>query len=231
MFNFVEGEVILVDKPLEWTSFDVVKKLKFLIQRTSGKKKIKLGHAGTLDPLASGLLVLCSGKKTKQIPRIQEAEKEYIGEFYLGATTASYDLESEPENFKSIDHLKIEDLRAVAKELSGAIMQRPPLFSAKKVQGTRAYKLARKGSDLQLEPKAIVINQFELSKINFPLVEFKIRCSKGTYIRSIAHDFGQELKTGAYLKSLRRTAIGDFKVSDAKGIEEWVELISSSTVD
>jgi tRNA pseudouridine55 synthase len=231
MFNFVEGEVILVDKPLEWTSFDVVKKLKFPIQRASGKKKIKLGHAGTLDPLASGLLVLCSGKKTKEIPRIQEAEKEYTGEIFLGATTASYDLETEPENFKEIDHLTLEDLKHAAAKLTGPIMQRPPLFSAKKVNGTRAYKLARKGSDMQLEAKAVVIHEFELTKIDLPLVEFRIRCSKGTYIRSIAHDFGQELKSGGYLKSLRRTAIGNFKVSAAKGIEEWVELISNSTVD
>lgn len=228
MFNFVEGEVILVDKPLEWTSFDVVKKLKFLIQRTSGKKKIKLGHAGTLDPLASGLLVLCSGKKTKEIPRIQEAEKEYSGEIFLGATTASYDLESEPENFKEIDQLTLEEVKLAATKLTGPIMQRPPLFSAKKVNGTRAYKLARKGSDMQLEAKAVEIHEFELTKIVLPMVEFRIRCSKGTYIRSIAHDLGQALNTGAYLKSLRRTAIGNFKVSDAKGIEEWVELISNS---
>jgi len=228
MFNFEEGEVILVDKPLEWTSFDVVKKLKFPIQRVSGKKKIKLGHAGTLDPLASGLLVLCSGKKTKGIPAIQEAEKEYTGEIFLGATTASYDLESEPENFKAIDHLVAEDLKLAAVKLTGAIMQRPPLFSAKKVDGTRAYKLARKGSDMQLEAKAVVIHAFELTKIDLPIVAFRIRCSKGTYIRSIAHDFGAELGVGGYLSSLRRTAIGDYQVTDAKGIEEWIALIGQA---
>ena len=228
MFNFEEGEVILVDKPLEWTSFDVVKKLKFPIQRVSGKKKIKLGHAGTLDPLASGLLVLCSGKKTKGIPAIQEAEKEYTGEIFLGATTASYDLESEPENFKAIDHLVAEDLKLAAAKLTGAIMQRPPLFSAKKVDGTRAYKLARKGSDMQLEAKAVVIHAFELTKIDLPIVAFRIRCSKGTYIRSIAHDFGAELGVGGYLSSLRRTAIGDYQVTDAKGIEEWIALIGQA---
>jgi len=228
MFNFEEGEVILVDKPLEWTSFDVVKKLKFPIQRVSGKKKIKLGHAGTLDPLASGLLVLCSGKKTKGIPAIQEAEKVYTGEIYLGATTASYDLESEPENFKAIDHLAAEDLKLAAAKLTGAIMQRPPLFSAKKVDGTRAYKLARKGSDMQLEAKAVVIHAFELTKIDLPIVAFRIRCSKGTYIRSIAHDFGAELGVGGYLSSLRRTAIGDYQVTDAKGIEEWIALIGQA---
>lgn len=228
MFNFEEGEVILVDKPLEWTSFDVVKKLKFPIQRVSGKKKIKLGHAGTLDPLASGLLVLCSGKKTKGIPAIQEAEKVYTGEIYLGATTASYDLESEPENFKAIDHLAAEDLKLAAAKLTGAIMQRPPLFSAKKVDGTRAYKLARKGSDMQLEAKAVVIHAFELTKIDLPIVAFRIRCSKGTYIRSIAHDFGAELGVGGYLSSLRRTAIGDYQVTDAKGIEEWIAVIGQA---
>ncbi|MAY84656.1 MAG: tRNA pseudouridine(55) synthase TruB [Flavobacteriales bacterium] len=230
MLNFVEGEILLVDKPLEWTSFDVVKKLKFLIQRVTGKKKIKVGHAGTLDPLASGLLVLCSGKKTKQIPSIQDAEKEYTGEFYLGATTASYDLETEPENFQETAHLSVDDLKKAASKQTGPFMQQPPLFSAKKVNGTRAYKLARQGSDMQLEAKAIEVYEFELTRIELPIVEFRIRCSKGTYIRSMAHDFGKELKVGAYLKSLRRTEIGDYRVSDAKGIEEWVELISSSNV-
>jgi len=226
MLDFVEGEVLLVDKPLEWTSFDVVKKLKFPIQRKAEKRKLKLGHAGTLDPLASGLLVLCSGKMTKQIPAIQEAEKEYTGEFFLGATTASYDLESEPENFQEIDQLTEAELKAAAKGLSGPIMQRPPLFSAKKVNGTRAYKLARQGSEMQLDARAVEIYEFELTGIDLPIVKFKIRCSKGTYIRSMAHDFGKALKVGAYLKSLRRTRIGNYKVSEAKGIEEWLELIT-----
>lgn len=227
MLNFSEGEILLVDKPLEWTSFDVVKKLKYQIQRYEDKKKIKLGHAGTLDPLASGLLILCSGKMTKQIQEIQAQEKEYTGEFYLGATTASYDLESEAENFKETDHLTADDLEKARKSLEGLIQQHPPLFSAKKVEGVRAYKLARKGKKMKLDAREVQIHEFELNKVELPTVSFRIRCSKGTYIRSMAHDFGEALGVGAYLKSLRRTAIGAHKLDDALSIDQWVEKLSN----
>ncbi len=226
-FNFTEGEVLLVDKPLEWTSFDVVKKLKWLIQKKEGKKKIKLGHAGTLDPLASGLLILCSGKFTKKISEIQNQEKEYTGQFFLGATTPTYDLESEPENFKELDSVKEELIRQTALEMTGKLAQMPPIFSAKKVKGVRAYELARRGEEVELQPKEIEIYEFEITDVALPLISFRIRCSKGTYIRSIAHDFGQSLGCGAYLKELRRTRIGEYKVEDAQDIPQWEEALSS----
>lgn len=223
--NFTEGEILLVDKPLEWTSFDVVKKLKWLIQKKEGKRKIKVGHAGTLDPLASGLLILCTGKKTKEISVIQAQEKEYTGEIFLGATTPTYDLESEPENFvelKDIDRTKIEE---ATKAFIGEIDQMPPIFSAKKVKGVRAYELARRGKEVDLQPNRVEIKEFEITKIELPVLEFKVRCSKGTYIRSLAHDLGEKLESGAYLKNLRRTKIGDFHVEKAKNIDQWVSSL------
>lgn len=220
-FDFTEGEILLVDKPLEWTSFDVVKKLKIVIQKHLGKGKIKLGHAGTLDPLASGLLILCSGKKTKMISQIQDQEKEYTGSFYLGATTPTYDLESEPENFKDISHLQETEIKEATRPLSGPIDQMPPIFSAKKVKGVRAYELARRGKEVDLKTNRVEIKEFEITAIQLPEIEFRVRCSKGTYIRSLAHDFGNVLGVGAYLKSLRRTKIGTYRVDDALGIKEW----------
>ena len=225
--SFSEGEILLVDKPLEWTSFDVVKKLKWLIQKKEGKKKIKLGHAGTLDPLASGLLILCSGKKTKEISSIQDQEKEYTGQFFLGATTPTYDLESDPENFVDISEIKESDILQTASKMEGKIDQMPPIFSAKKVKGVRAYELARRGEAVELKPNQIEIFEFSIERIQLPTVSFKIRCSKGTYIRSIAHDFGQMLGVGGYLKELRRTKIGNFIVEDAMGIPQWEEALRS----
>ena len=208
------GTVILVDKPLEWTSFDVVKKLRYQL------KIKKIGHAGTLDPLATGLLILCTGKMTKQIEKYQAQEKEYTGKFVIGSTTPSYDLETEVQNEVSIDHITKEDLIDAASKLTGEIDQIPPIFSAIKVDGKRAYKGARAGETVELKSRKVEIREFELTDINLPHVSFRISCSKGTYIRSIARDFGEILNVGAYLAELRRTRIGEFNVSNAKTIEE-----------
>ena len=208
-----EGHVLLINKPLEWTSFNVVKKLKYKL------KVKKIGHAGTLDPLATGLLILCTGKMTKQIERFQAQEKEYTGTFHLGQTTASYDLESKPENTKPISHLKEEDIIAATKNFIGNIEQTPPIFSAVKVDGQRAYKAARQGKSIQIKSRMVEITEFEITRINLPQIEFKVVCSKGTYIRSLANDFGKALGVGAYLSSLIRTRIGSYKLSDASTIE------------
>ena len=220
MPNFIEGEVLLIDKPLTWTSFDAVNKLKYALQRATGLKKIKVGHAGTLDPLATGLLIICTGKKTKTIESIQAQEKEYTGIIQLGATTPSYDLETEPENFQDTSHLTAPQLKQTALEMEGEVEQLPPIFSAKKIDGKRAYDLARAGENPEMKTKLISIYLFEIEKIDKNEVHFKIACSKGTYIRSIAHDFGKVLGVGGYLKALRRTKIGVFDVSTAMSIEE-----------
>jgi len=212
-----EGSVILIDKPLNWTSFDVVKKLKFTL------KVKKIGHAGTLDPLATGLLILCTGKMTKTIEQYQAQEKEYTGTITLGATTASYDLETEPENIKPYSHLTLADCQTAANKFIGEISQTPPIFSAVKKDGKRAYELARAGKEVKLNSKLITITAFEIEAFNLPEISFRIKCSKGTYIRSIANDFGEALKTGGYLSSLRRTKIGDFDVEKASELAPFVE--------
>ncbi len=216
--SVLEGQVILIDKPLEWTSFDVVKKLKFAL------KAKKIGHAGTLDPLASGLLILCTGKKTKTIEGYQAQEKEYTGTITLGATTPSYDLETTPEHFKDYSKITIDHVKDVAKDFIGTNHQTPPIFSAVKKDGKRAYELARAGKVVELKAKIIEIHTFEITKFELPEVEFKISCSKGTYIRSIANDFGEKLGTGGYLSGLRRTKIGDFKVENASELIPFVAL-------
>ncbi|MEP2772320.1 MAG: tRNA pseudouridine(55) synthase TruB [Fulvivirga sp.] len=210
----VEGNVILVDKPLEWTSFDVVKKLRYFL------KVKKIGHAGTLDPLATGLLVLCTGKMTKQIEKFQGQEKEYTGQFTLGQTTPSYDLETAPTEPVDISHITLEHLNETKKQFEGVIDQTPPIFSAIKVKGKRAYESARKGEDIKLKSRQVEIKLFDIVSFEGNKVAFKVVCTKGTYIRSLAHDFGQKLGTGAYLSELRRTRIGNFRVEEAKTIEE-----------
>lgn len=220
MNDFLAGKVLLIDKPLQWTSFDVVKKIKHLLKRQFGIKKIKVGHAGTLDPLASGLLIVCTGKMTKSIPEIQDQDKVYTGIIELGAVTASYDLESEVEPQTDPSHLTEKDLKAAAQKLSGTLLQLPPIFSAKKIDGKRAYILARKGEQPQMKSKEIHIESFDITKVDLPEVHFRIHCSKGTYIRSMAHDFGALLGVGGYLKSLRRTAIGAHTVNHALSIEK-----------
>ncbi|WP_346236231.1 tRNA pseudouridine(55) synthase TruB [Niabella insulamsoli] len=213
--DFAEGAALLIDKPLEWTSFDAVRKIRNLV----GIKKV--GHAGTLDPLATGLLIVCTGKFTKKINEYMAQEKEYTGTFTLGATTPTYDLESEPENFKPFDHLTTEEIKAATTDFIGAIQQVPPIHSAIKKDGKRVYELARKGIDVKLEPRTITIQSFEIDASALPEVAFKVVCSTGTYIRSLAHDFGQALGCGAYLSSLRRTKIGAFIVDDAFSIQDF----------
>lgn len=203
-----EGGVILVDKPYEWTSFDVVHKLRKPV-------KAKIGHAGTLDPLATGLLICCTGKFTKKIADYQKLPKEYTGVFHLGEVTPTYDLESEPQDPKPYQHLTQEEITNAAKQFTGDILQLPPIHSAIKKDGKRAYEYARAGQDIKLEPRPVQITEFEITKIDLPEVHFRVVCSTGTYIRSLAHDFGQALGCGAYLQELRRTRIGEFNVDDA----------------
>ena len=206
---FLEGKVLLIDKPLNWTSFDMVKKVRWLT------KIMKVGHAGTLDPLATGLLIICTGKFTKQINDYMGMQKEYTGSLVLGATTASYDLEQEPENFKSIDTITELVIQHATKQFIGTIFQLPPQHSAIKKDGKRLYESARQGIEVKVDPRQITIEQFEITKIDLPNVEFRVLCSTGTYIRSLVHDFGQALGVGAYMSGLRRTKIGTFNIEDA----------------
>ncbi|MFT5884985.1 MAG: tRNA pseudouridine55 synthase [Arcticibacterium sp.] len=216
------GAFLLIDKPLNWTSFDVVKKI-----RSSGKFK-KVGHAGTLDPLASGLLILCMGKMTKQIEKYQAQEKEYTGSFTLGNTTPSYDLETEFDSEHPTKHITDILIQDAVSKLTGFIEQVPPIFSAVKVNGRRAYDAARKGEDIKLKVRTVEVKTFEIDHSEFPIIKFRIVCSKGTYIRSMANDFGKLLQSGAHLSSLRRTKIGDFDVRDAEDVLVAAEKISKA---
>lgn len=215
--EYLSGKVLLIDKPLEWTSFDAVKKVRVLT------KVSKVGHAGTLDPLATGLLIICTGKFTKKINEYMAQEKEYTGTFTLGAVTPTYDLESAPENPKPFEQITIEQLRAATVPFTGEIMQIPPAHSAIKKDGVPVYKMARKGIEVKLEPRKLTIYQFEITAYEPPLVHFRVVCSTGTYIRSLANDFGAHLGCGAYLSSLRRTKIGEFSVDDAMTIAQFEE--------
>ncbi len=212
---YMEGAVLLFDKPLEWTSFDMVKKVKALLRHCLAIKKIKVGHAGTLDPLASGLLIICTGKMTKQIDTIQRLEKEYSGTFFIGATTPSADLETQPDAHFPVEHIDSQMLEQARKSFTGCLQQVPPLYSAKKINGERAYEHARRGDKTIMQPNTVNIHQFELTRIALPEVDFRVICSKGTYIRSLARDFGETLQSGAYLQKLRRTRIGSYEVKDA----------------
>lgn len=203
-----DGGVILVDKPYEWTSFDAVNKLKKLL-------KVKIGHAGTLDPLATGLLICCTGSFTKKIVEYQKLPKEYTGIFHLGEVTPTYDLESQPGPFGEYEAITEQQIKDATQQFTGDIMQMPPIHSAIKKEGKRAYEYARAGKEIQLEPRPVQITEFEITAIRLPEVHFRVACSTGTYIRSLAHDFGQALGCGAYLQELRRTKIGEFNVDDA----------------
>ncbi len=209
-----ECDVLLFDKPYRCTSFDIVGKVRHIVQKQVGHK-VKVGHAGTLDPLATGLLIICVGKMTKQIDTIQAESKEYTGTFKLGATTPSYDLEHPIDQEYPYDHITRQLAEETAKSFIGNIQQRPPLFSAVNLDGRRAYELAREGEDVKLAPKSITIYDFELPRFELPEIDFRIRCSKGTYIRAIARDFGEALQSGAHLTALRRTRIGDYDVENA----------------
>ncbi|WP_236975744.1 tRNA pseudouridine(55) synthase TruB [Membranihabitans maritimus] len=222
-----QGKVFLIDKPLEWTSFDVVAKLRNACKRVLNQKKYKVGHAGTLDPLASGLLIICTGKMTKQINQFQDLPKEYTGTIFLGATRPSFDKETPINEYFSTDHITEEMMQNAAAKLTGEIDQKVPIFSAVKVDGQRMYKLARKGEDVKIKSRKVFVEEFTINSVTFPEVEFKIRCSKGTYIRAMADDFGKLLNGGAYLSSLRRTAIGEYSVENAWEIEELVEELNT----
>lgn len=212
-FSSPEGHVILVDKPYEWTSFDVVKKLKYALNIK------KVGHAGTLDPLATGLLILCTGKKTKEIESYQKQDKEYEGTMVIGQTTPSYDLETEPSQPVDLSQINDLQIKANTTDFIGTIEQTPPIFSAVKVDGKRAYSHARKGNKVKIKSRKIRINTFDILEIKMPEVKFKVNCSKGTYIRSLVNDFGKQLGVGAYLSQLRRTKIGNYSVNNALTIE------------
>jgi len=218
---FDQGQVLLIDKPLQWTSFDVVRRIRHL------SRVKKVGHAGTLDPLATGLLIICTGKFTKKINEYMAREKEYTGTFTLGATTPTYDLESKPENFKSLDNISEGKIKSATKSFLGEIMQVPPAHSAIKVEGKRVYELARKGKEVKLEPRKLFVREFEITAIELPVVHFRVVCSTGTYIRSLANDFGEALMCGAYLSSLRRTRIGEFKIEDAFSMEGFEDYLKN----
>ena len=230
-FDFYNGEVLLINKPYTWSSFQAVNKIKHAIKNHSslileGKKvKPKVGHAGTLDPLATGLLIVCSGKKTKTINELMGLEKEYTGTFYIGATTPCFDLEKPIDNTFPINHITNELLLLTAKSFLGFQQQVPPIYSAVKINGKRAYEFAREGLEAEINSREIEIKEFELTQINLPFVDFRIICSKGTYIRSLSRDFGLALKSGAHLTKLTRTRIGDFSLTDAITPQEFSESI------
>jgi tRNA pseudouridine55 synthase len=225
---YKNGQVLLIDKPLTWTSFQVVNKLRWEIRQHFNIKKIKVGHAGTLDPLATGLLIICTGKQTKQIESYQGQVKEYTGTFTLGATTPSYDLETEIDNTFPTAHITEKLIRDTTQQFLGEIQQKPPIFSAIKKDGKRLYELARKGETTEIKERTVTVSKFEITNIDLPEVAFRIICSKGTYIRSMAFDFGKAVHSGAYLSSLRRTKIGNFSVNDALSVEGFIEKLKEN---
>ena len=228
MFDFLAGETLLVDKPLNWNSFDVVNKLRWNLKKKLGVKNIKVGHAGTLDPLATGLLIICTGKNTKTIDQLIGQDKTYTGTFLVGKTTPSFDLETSFDKDFPVDHITEELIEKVRISFLGETDQTPPIFSAKQVDGKRAYDLARAGKEVVIKSNKIVIKNFVITNINFPEIDFSITCSKGTYIRSIANDFGEKLGSGATLIALKRIGSGDFNLIDSKSVEEWIDTIYAS---
>lgn len=226
MMDFQAGEIIPISKPYTWTSFQIVSKVRYHLSRKYGIKRFKVGHAGTLDPLATGVLLLCTGKATKRIEELQSHTKEYVAEITLGATTPSFDMEHPIDATYPYEHITKEMVEDVLQQFTGDIEQRPPLFSACKVEGKRAYDLARKGSDMQLEPKKICIDSIELLEYDLPRIKIRVTCGKGTYIRSLARDIGQALQSGGYLSDLIRTRIGEYKLEDCitpDAFQEWLE--------
>lgn len=220
--KFQEGQILSIDKPLTWSSFQAVNKIKYVLKRKYNlPKKFKIGHAGTLDPLATGLLIICTGKFTKKIPELQGMEKEYTGTFMLGSTTPSYDLETEVDQTYDIKHITEELVHQTVKQFLGEIDQKPPVFSAIKKDGKRLYEHARKGEEVEITSRKTIIYEFEITRIALPEVDFRVKCSKGTYIRSLAFDFGKALQSGAHLTALRRTRIGDFSAENAITPEDF----------
>ena len=223
--NIKEGELILIDKELNWTSFDVVNKIRYAIKKKFDIKKIKVGHAGTLDPLATGLLIICCGKMTKSINNFSAMNKTYSGKITIGSTTPSYDLETKPNVHYPIDHINEKLILKTAKKFIGKIFQTPPMFSAIKKDGVRLYNLARQGKEIKIDKREVSIDSFEITSFNLPEISFNVTCSKGTYIRSLAHDFGKELKSGAHLSELRRIKIGDYSVKDSVKVMDFIREI------
>lgn len=226
--SFLEGKVLLIDKPLHWTSFQAVNKIRWHIKQRFKIKKIKVGHAGTLDPLATGLLIICCGKETKNINIYQGQIKEYTGTFTIGATTPSYDLETEVDKTYPTDHISETLVKETIQQFLGTIQQKPPIFSAIKKDGKRLYELARKGETTEIKSREVAISEFEITNINFPKVDFRVVCSKGTYIRSLAYDFGLALNSGAHLSALRRTKIGNFSVDNSLTIDGFIESLNNN---
>lgn len=224
--EFQKGQVLLFDKPLHWTSFQLVNKVRWLIKKQFQIKKLKVGHAGTLDPLATGLVIICTGKMTKQIESFMGQTKIYTGEITLGSTTPSFDLETEINQTFTIDHITKDLLHKTTAKFTGEINQQPPIFSALKKDGKRLYEYARKGEEVEIPTRKVQIEAFQITRINLPKVEFKVICSKGTYIRSLAHDFGKSLGAGAHLSALRRTAIGNYQVDDALNLDAFEKHLS-----
>jgi tRNA pseudouridine55 synthase len=222
---YKNGQVLLIDKPLEWTSFQAVNKIRWHIKQRFQIKKIKVGHAGTLDPLATGLLIICTGKQTKEIHIYQGQKKEYTGTFTIGATTPSYDLETEIDNTFPTEHITQKLIHETTQQFLGEIDQKPPIFSAIKKEGKRLYELARKGETTEINSRKVTIDEFEITNINLPNIDFRVVCSKGTYIRSLAYDFGKALGSGGHLSALRRTKIGAFSVENAKSIEGFIKTL------
>ena len=223
--NIKEGELILIDKELNWTSFDVVNKIRYAIKKKFDIKKIKVGHAGTLDPLATGLLIICCGKMTKSINNFSAMNKTYSGKITIGSTTPSYDLETKPNVHYPIDHIDEKLILKTAKKFVGKIFQTPPMFSAIKKDGVRLYNLARQGKEIKIDKREVSIDSFEITSFNLPEISFNVTCSKGTYIRSLAHDFGKELNSGAHLSELRRIKIGDYSVEDSVKVMDFIREI------
>jgi len=229
-YDYQAGAVLLVDKPKDWTSFDVVNKIRHKLKKRLKVKKIKVGHAGTLDPMATGLLIICTGKATKTIQTYQDQPKVYTGTMTLGATTPSFDAETTVDAEYPIDHIDKDLIEQARQQFLGTIQQVPPMFSAIKVDGQPLYKRARKGETIQVQPREVHMYEFEITRVELPEVDFRVRCSKGTYIRALANDFGKTLDSGAYLTALRRTAIGDYQVDDAWQLEHLVKHIKEGTV-
>lgn len=229
--NFKEGEVLYFDKPLRWTSFAVVSKIRYHISRKLGVKKIKVGHAGTLDPLATGVMIICTGKATKRIEEFQYHTKEYIATLQLGATTPSYDLEKEIDATYPTEHITREMVEEVLQQFKGTIEQIPPAFSACKVDGKRAYDLARKGDEVELKPKTLVIDEIELLECNLPEIKIRVVCSKGTYIRALARDIGEALQSGAHLTGLIRTRVGEVRLEDCMQVENFPEWLEQQEIE
>jgi len=225
IFDFQAGEVLLIDKPLEWTSFDVVNYIRSFLRKMYSWKKLKVGHAGTLDPLATGLLIVCTGKFTKRIDEFQGMDKLYVGSMHIGATTPSFDKETEIDNEFDTSLLSEEMLNETAQSFVGEIEQRPPKYSAIKVKGKRAFEYTRNNKEVILKTRVVKVNSFDILNIDLPKLDFAISCSKGTYIRSLARDLGEKLDNGAFLTDLRRTQIGDFKVSDAYNLENFKNAV------